>query len=327
MQDDDVVKQSKSAYKQWCVQWREHSKIHSKEKMHSFKELENIGLGKAVLCIANGYSFEKNWKVIKENQGKCDIVVCDKTLGHALRLGIKPTYCVVCDANVDYEKYLEPWKDQLSDITVFTNVCANTKWTKDINWKKKYFFVNKDACSYEKEFMALSKCPNVIPAATNVSNALVVLLTQSDNGGRKNFFGYDKILLIGFDYSWRHNESYYAFNADGNGKHNYMRHINHMDCERNLCYTSNNLAFSAQWLQKYIGVFRLPVVQCGEGSLLGITKGDLAKQMQYSFKKEDSKLVCDLHSSKAEWRKLLKETDKKLSKISLDHYLSYQASL
>jgi len=152
---NQVMKQSKAAYGQWAPQWREHAKIHSKFKMNSLLDLENTGIGKAILSCANGYSLEENIEVIKENKDKVDILCCDKSLGHLLDNGIEPTYCMVCDANVDYDKYLLKWKDKLKNTILLINVCANPKWTEGIEWKKIYFFINKDIIQSELEFRSV----------------------------------------------------------------------------------------------------------------------------------------------------------------------------
>jgi len=126
---DSIVQQSKNAYNQWKDLWRENAKISAGFAPHKpMKDFLNIGVGKACLVVANGYSFERNIDVIRENQEHIDILCCDKTLGHLLDNGIKPTYCLVCDAMVDYEKYMEKWQDQLEDTILFINVCANQKW-------------------------------------------------------------------------------------------------------------------------------------------------------------------------------------------------------
>ena len=329
LSESAIRKQSESAYNQWAVQWREHASIHSKYAMAPMDDFENIGIGKAVLCVANGYSLELEMETIKAKQANVDILACDKTLGHLIENGIKPTYVMVCDANVDYERYLKPYENQLQDTILFINVCGNPKWTENGNWKAKYFFVNKDVLQSEKEFVSISGCKNLIPAGTNVSNAMVVLLTQSDNeAGRRNFFGYDKILLIGYDYCWREDGNYYAYNRDGDGKANYMRHVYTRNIRGDYAYTSNNLAFSAVWLDKYISVFRLPVIQCSRESIF-LTKGmgTLSEQMDYTYKAEDSQKV---RAATRRLRQLQAETvalQKGLQAISFDHYVGVASSI
>jgi hypothetical protein len=322
-----IRQQSLNAYNQWRDQWREHAKKHSKFNMKPLSDFQNSGIGKAVLVIANGYSFERDVEIIKKYQDQVDILVCDKTLGHCLENGIKPTYCVVCDANVSYEDYMQKWEDQLDDIVLFSNVCGNPKWTHNGNWKDIYFFVNMDVLNSQDEFSELSKCQNFIPAGTNVSNAMCVFLTQSDQTGRKNYFGYDKILLSGFDYSWVKDGKYYAFSENGGGKANYMRHCFLVNKEGELTYTSNNLMFSAQWLEQYIKTFNLPVVQCSRGSILSLQKnGKLEEQMQYSFKTEDCGIVKKMLNAKEVLLHELAKIDGEFNRIGREHYLNYIAT-
>ncbi|HLB42005.1 MAG TPA: 6-hydroxymethylpterin diphosphokinase MptE-like protein [Gammaproteobacteria bacterium] len=323
-----IEAQSKSAYGQWCDQWRSQAKIHSKFKMKSFSDLENSGIGRAVLCVANGYSFEENIETIKKHKDNVDILCCDKSLGHLLNNGIKPKYVVICDANVNYEKYLSPYLDQLSETIALVNVCANPQWTENIKWKDIYFFVNKDIIDSHLEFSEISGCKNFIPAGTNVSNAMIILLTQSDNEGRRNFFGYDKILLIGYDYSWKDGGKYYAFDQDGGKKSQYMRHCYIVDMNGDFAYTSGNLSFSAKWFMTYAQTFKLPIVQCSKNTILnGIRYGNLEDQMQYKYKPEDSARVLSLVSKLKEVLKNKKDMEKKLISIGRDHELSFMASV
>ena len=317
--ESEVKRQSQAAYKQWCVQWRENAKQHSHYKMKDIVEFQNIGIGRAVLVIANGYSFEKNIETIKKYQHNVDIMCVDKTLKPCLENGIIPTYCLVCDANVNYETYMKPVEDRLSDTKLFMNVCANPKWSANGNWKDRIFFVNKDVLKSEREFIELSGCHNVIPAGTNVSNAAIVMLTQSDESGRRNFFGYDKILLIGFDYSW--DESYYAFEKDGGGKRHYMKHMMLPDQKSRMVYTSTNLHFSAKWMSKYIQVFKAPVIQCSDESILtGYRLGDLAEQMQYRYKPEDANHVIQLIEYRRQLEAKVKQINSDILAMGRDHF-------
>lgn len=320
--NEAIRKQSESAYNQWKDQWREHAKIHSKFEMKSWEKFQNTGIGKAVVSVANGWSLELEIETLKNNRSNVDVLACDKTLGTLLKNGITPDFVMVCDANVDYERYLKPYETQLQDTTLFINVCGNPKWTANGNWKEIIFFVNKDILNSEKEFMELSGCFNVMPAGTNVSNAMVIMLTQSDNDvGKRNFFGYDKILLIGYDYSWNPKGNYYAFNKDGDGKAHYMRHIYTKNLKGEDVYTSNNLAFSSVWLTQYIQTFKLPVVQCTKETVfMTPLKGSLKDQMKYSYKKEDSTIVRDAVEKIKKLRAELKQTDLMLKDIANDHF-------
>jgi len=328
MEANEIRKQSLVAYNQWGAQWRDHCKIHSKYKMKHLADFHNHGIGKACLLIANGASFERNLDTILKYQDNVDIMVCDKTLGSALEHGIKPTFCIVCDANVSYEKYMEKYKDQLQDITLFMNACGNPEWSENGNWKDRYFFVNKDILKSEKEFGGISGCQNFIPAGTNVSNAMLVFLTQSDERGAQNFFGYSKYLLIGYDYSWQQNGNYYAFNKDGGGKTNYMRHKYLKDFSGHLSFTSNNLEFSARWLHKYVTTYNLPVVQCSRDTIfIPRHLGRLEEQMQFKGPTEDRESVSGLMLQRNALMQNLSLVDKQLRNFGKKHELCFLQSV
>jgi hypothetical protein len=323
MNHDQIVKQSKTAYAQWCVQWREHAKRHAKYEQKSFEDFRNSGIGKAALLVANGYSFEENIETIKKYKDNVDIIACDKTLGHLLSHGIKPKICIVCDANVNYEKYLKPYEDQLDETILFQNVCGNPLWTENGNWKDRYFYVNKDVMHYEREFAALSGCPNFATAGTNVSNMMVVLLVQSDNERKQNLFAYDKMLLIGFDYSWRFDGKYYAFDEDGGGKRFYMRHIYGLAQSGKIIFSSNNLNASASWLNLYISAYKPNVIQCSPHALMTFGKyGDLEQQMQYRHNTRDSHRVTSLLNQRGGLEEKIRRINNELQDIGRDHWFA-----
>lgn len=326
MNHDQIIKQSKQAYKQWHKQWAEHAVAHAKYKMKSFEDFRNIGIGKAVLCVANGYSFEENIETIKKYKSNVDIICCDKTLGHLIDNGIYPTYCLVCDANVSYEKYLKPWEDKLHKTILFQNICGNPAWTENGNWKDKYFYANKDVMGYEKEFLALAGCPNVVPAGTNVSNMMVVILAQSDNNRKQNLFSYDKMILIGFDYSWKYDGKYYAFDNDGGGKKYYMRHIYGISPSGKLVFSSNNLNSSASWLRLYVETFKLSVVQCSQDTMSVFGRmGNLEEQIQYRHRTSDSEKVKLLLKELHGLEDRVSKVQNSLRDIGRDHWYKSQS--
>lgn len=328
MTEEQIRIQSENAYKQWCTQWRKHATDHKNFVKKPLTDFEHTGIGKAIVVVANGYSFEEQIDIIKKYQNNVDIMCCDKTLGHLLDHGIKPTFCLVCDANVDYEAYMEKWKDQLDETTLLINVCANPRWSHNGNWKDIYFFVNKDIIHSEREFSGLSGSTDFITAGTNVSNAMIVMLTQCEGTLRRNFFGYDKIILVGFDYSWRHGGKYYAFNETGDGKSNYMCH-QYVQFPSGECgYTSGNLYFSKEWLNTYIQTYKLPVVQCSEHSILYLgSPGNLEYQMQYRSKSEDSGIIKNYAHQLRKLEENMFRIRQKITDIGRDHYWSYVQSI
>lgn len=324
----EILQQSQSAFKQWGEQWKTNATRHGQDPQvkSSIGDFENIGIGRAILAIGNGYSLEENIETIKEYQHNVDIMCCDKTLGHLLDNGIVPTYCVVADANVD-AKYIDKWKDKLHSTILFMNVCGNPAWS-DATWKKKYYFVNRDILKSEQIFSGLSGCTNIILAATNVSNAMIVLLTQCTDNQPRNFFGYDKILLIGFDYCWKHGGKYYAFDDSGDSRAQYMKHMYISTPAGNMGYTSGNLYFSFKWIMDYINGFKVPVVQCAADALLQTGKSrNLAEQMQYNFKPHHATrvqgIVKKLRSIMEEKQKL----DQLLNSIGKEHQTAFQQSI
>ena len=323
MQESDILAQSKAAYSQWAEQWREHAKAHAIYEKKPLSDFENTGVGKACLLVANGYSFEENIETIKKYQHNVDIIACDKTLGSLLDHGITPKFCIVCDANVNYETYLKPWVDKVGEVILLTNACANPVWTEKGQWKDRYFFINKDILESEKEFAKLSGCNNFIPAGTNVSNAMLVMITQCSNEAKRNFFGYDKILCIGFDYSWRFDGKYYAFSDDGGGKANYRKHIHCTMVDGSFGYTSGNLAFSAKWFEKYVVAFQLPVIIGSNKTILSLKSGSLVEHMQYKYKTEDCSIVKDTVAKLREITKIKNELENKLTAIGKDHWMSF----
>ncbi len=325
---DSIVEQSKSAYNQWAAQWREQAKTHSKYAMKPLTDFVNSGVGKSIVLCATGYSLEQNIEVLKKHQNEVDIMCCDKSLGILIDNDITPDFCVVCDANVSYEKYMEPWAHDVQNTTLFMNVCGNPDWTKKGNWADRYFFVNEDSIQSEIEFGKLSQCPNMIPAGTNVSNAMLIFVTQCSNKGRQNFFGYDKIILLGFDYCWHPDGNYYAFDYDGGGKRYYMKHVMAVDSSGTMVYTSNNLLFSAQWAEGYVKNFQLPIVNCSDHSMLGVAKhGKLEDHIGYKYKPEHRNHVMDLTKKLMSMRKEIKDIEGYLQNIGKEHWRQFKLSL
>lgn len=243
MTEEEVRRQSEAAFGQWKEIWEKHSKANGEKYRadgRSHRDLLNHGIGKQLLCIANGYSLEVEIETIKAQRPKCDIACVDKSFGVLMDHGVKPEFVVIADANVSYAQWCERHIDETHDVTLIANVNASIDWT--LNWKGPViFYVNKDNIETEKIYMELSGCRELIPASSNVGNTAVVFFTQICN--------YDRYLLLGYDYSWAPGVNYYAFND--NEKRHWMRHMFALGIDGNLCYTSQNLNFSARWLVEY----------------------------------------------------------------------------
>lgn len=270
MTEQEVRQQSEAAFGQWKEQWEKNSKFNGeiyKRDGNSHKDLLNHGIGRQLLVVATGYSLEREIDTIKQYRDKCDIACVDKSFGVLMDHGIKPDFVVIADANVSYSDWAERHIEQTEGVTLIANVNCNTEWTK--NWKGKIiFYVNKDNIETEKIYMELSGCRELIPASSNVGNTVVVFFGQVCN--------YDRYLLIGYDYSWAPGTNYYAFND--NDKRYWMRHMFAIGITGELCYTSQNLHFSARWLVEYIqkSMGAKPVFNCSGAGVLTINPRKLA---------------------------------------------------
>jgi hypothetical protein len=174
--------------------------------------------------------------------------------------------------------------------------------------------------------MEISGCKNVVTAGTNVSNMMVVLMTQCVNEKIQNLFNYDKLLLIGFDYSWKFEGKYYSFDEDGGGKKYYMRHIYGVSQSGKIIFTSNNLNSSASWLSLYLSTFKIKALQCSKDALFEFGGfGDLDKQMKYKYKTEDKGRFNNLLKERHGIEEKLNFINNKLKSIVKDHYYAAES--
>jgi hypothetical protein len=201
---------------------------------------------------------------------------CDKAFGKLLDNGIKADYVMLADANIDYDTWLAPYIWQTEGVKLISTVYANPQWTS--KWRGDVtFYMNKDAIGTERNFLPTwGDNMRIIPASSNVSNAMVVFMLGCDDNSRINYAGYQHYFLTGFDYSWQTDGNYYAFCNPADKRH-YMNHRTFLDCYKNICHTSENLIFSAKWLMQYIETFKIPVMNCSGRGLLEISsRGELS---------------------------------------------------
>jgi hypothetical protein len=273
----EVLEQSKAAMKLWGDTWREHAKKNSvrfKKDGHSHNDLVHLGAGRTMLCIANAPSFERKIDIIKKysQDRNFDIGCVDKCLGNLLNNGIKPDFVFLADAGISYEKYLKQWIDQTEDIVLIANVTSNPDWC--LNWKGQvFYFVNKDNIETEKIFIPLSGCHEVIPASSNVGNTQLVFSVQ--------IFGYDQYLLVGYDHCWADDENYYAF--EDSVKRFWMKHLSLVDRFGNFLNTSQNLYFSARWLNDFYQMMKQKGIQmfnCCDRGILTLPTINLEKALK-----------------------------------------------
>lgn len=319
MSKEHNLKNSENCYAQWGDIWDEHAKFAATYEQKDMSIFKSSGIGRVAVAIGNGYSFEENIETIKKYKNNIDVIVCDKALGHCLRNGIVPKFVTLSDCRVNAEKYLAPYLDQIKETYLLANVCSNPDWWVQDKWKGIYFHVNMDVLGLEKRYQELSGCPTLIPAATNVSNTSVVLLTQFANQRNPvNFMEYDKIILVGYDFSWKNN--YYAFDQDGGGKSRYMQQTYMIDAAGRHVFSSPNLLHSAQWLEAYARAARLPIRMGSKRSIIqSLPFADLEKELGYNYRTDDFGKLKNLISLRQSLQAALEETGEAIDAIRFDH--------
>jgi hypothetical protein len=267
----DVKQQSQAVFNQFGRSiWIPNAQKNAQLSYKDCNELQDIGIGKTILVIAFGPSLENHIELIKANRHKFDIICCDKAFKVLMERGIKPDYVNLSDAQISLS-WIGDTIEKTRDVKLLASPYANPEWT--TKWRGDiYFYVNKDAIESERIFAKIFDHKlRQIPAGSNVSNSSLIFLTGCDNEGYKNFCGYEKYLLTGYDYSWKPNGNYYAF-SNPRPKRYYMHHNTIIDYSGNPVFTSGNLIFSAKWLHQYVTTFDLPVINCSEGGLLDIPR-------------------------------------------------------
>lgn len=254
--NEEIQRQSWAAYNQWRSDWIANTK-HNKNyiKRSIYKELEGMGRGKNLIIVANGPSLGKHWDLIKQYRQYFHIACVDKAFKPLMEHGIVPNFVCLCDANVDYKKYCEGL--DTSQTFLLSNIAGEKNWVS--NWKGNvYFFINKDSIKSEQLFTSISNYAEYIPAASNVSNALIVLC----------FFilKYDYNLLTGYDYSWKLGEYY----SDGpTSKECWMSSHILSDLKGDRVRLSQNLSFSARWISDFlVSVSAKNFINCSGQGLL-----------------------------------------------------------
>ena len=268
----DVVKQSWSVYRQFGEQkWIPYAKENAKLPQKSCEELLGCGVGKTLVIAAMGESIEKTVPFLVKYRDRFDLMTCDKGFVPLLEHDLKADYVMICDCNIP-AMYFERHLLHTEGTNLIATIYANPMWTKP--WLgSRYFYINKDAIESERVFLPLSEKPlRVMAASSNVSNAMVVFVSGCDNVMKMNFMGYDRYLLVGYDYSWRPDGNYYGW-IDPKPKRYYMNHRTILDMNNDIAFTSENLLFSAKWLYMYLSAHSfLPFVNCSERGLLEISK-------------------------------------------------------
>lgn len=276
---EEIRFQSLSVWKSRGKTWVENALENAKLERKDARELEHSGIGKFMLLVGFGPSLENKIETIKAYRDRVDIICCDKAFGPLLEKGIKADFVFTADADIPF-KWIEPHIKKTEGVGLLCTPYANPVWTKC--WRgPKYFYVNQDAIGTEETFLKImGNQVRVIPASSNVSNAMLVFWMDCSEKRNSNWGGYEKYFLVGYDYSWPAKGNYYAWEYPVPKAH-YMNHRTMLDRWRNIVFSSENLVFSCKWLTTYIETFRLPVVNCSGQGLLEINRiGELKQELE-----------------------------------------------
>ena len=274
-----VKQQSNAVFGQFGPKWKESCAFNAKLERLSAKDLHTVGVGRYLVLAALGESLEDSLPILRKYRDRFDLVTCDKAFGILLENGIKADYVQICDTNIP-TRWIENHVDDTKGVKLLATCYANTEWTR--RWKgPRYFYINKDSIGTEKVFLdIMGKETRVIPAGSNVSNAMLIFMVGTDEFYSANWSGYEGYFLVGYDYSWRPHQTtgvnskvgkYYAFN-DPIPKRFYMNHRTSLDYNGDIVHTSENLLFSAKWMYSYVTAFNLPVVNCSGRGILDIPR-------------------------------------------------------
>jgi len=275
----DVKRQSLSVFNQFGKsKWIPYAEENAKHPLRRDPmELKGCGIGKVLVSAATGSSLEDKIEILKKYRDRFDLITCDKGFKPLLDHDLKADYVMLCDCNIVFQKWA-PREEDTVGVKLIATPYANVDWTR--KWRGPiYFYLNRDAIESEKVFTKIMGSNlRMIPASSNVGNAQVVFMIGIDEYNVDPFAGYERIYLVGYDYSWGVDGNYYAW-SDPKPKRYYMASQNVLDLTGNLVLTSENLIFSARWLAQYVNMCRLPVYNCSGRGILGINQVDLEKEL------------------------------------------------
>jgi hypothetical protein len=310
LSNEEVINQSKTVYGQFGESvWIPNAKKNVVLKHEDANKLVSCGIGKVLVLVGMGSSLEDQVESIKKYRDRCDVCVCDKGFGPLLEHGVKADYVFLCDANIPY-RHIEPYIDKTDGVGLIATPYANPEWT--TNWKgSRYFFVMRDAIESEQNFFPIFGQIRGVPAGSNVSNGMLSFFCGCDEYNDKNWAGYERYLLIGYDYSWPAKGNYYAW-SDPRPKRHYMCHRTILDMNMKSAFTSENLYFSAKWMMSYLSKFRIPVVNCsGRGLLMLSKQSTLEKELSRLKPKEQvSRIVRQSFEALRQLSNALEESKK-----------------
>ncbi len=301
---EHVRRQSEGVFRQFGKQWQDNARVNAALPRDLSEHMRNIGLGRVAVLVAAGASLEDHIETLKKYRDRFDLYACDKAFGILAEHGIIADAVHIADANIPF-KWIESYLDKTENVRLISTAYANPEWTKA--WRgPRTFYVNADSIDSQRIFAPIMGAgTRMIAASSNISNAMVVFLTGCIDSVQENFAGYERMLLVGYDYSWRADGNYYAFN-NPSPKRNYMTHMSMLDINGDAVRSSENLLFSAKWLWSYLQAYSfLPVINCSGRGVLDIgRRGALAEELRRTNTDPAARQrVVDLfHEARALWK-------------------------
>lgn len=258
MQYQEVQKQSKLAFDRWKPLWDENCDKNKTKIITSHKNLLNKYRGKKGVLFAYGPSFKQNIKDLQKmgiHKDSDYVIGCvDKAFKPMVEAGIWPDYCLIADGTVS-DKWIENVNPEaIKKSFLISNVYASPKWSdlwiKHSGKSSVFWYLNKDnlnininsVCGTADYFGGKTDYYEVIPAASNVGNSLVVFSRQ--------ILGIKEFYLCAYDYCWYSKGNYYGVIDDD--KKYLIGHFRTLDINNEMVWSSTNMDFSCRWLETYI---------------------------------------------------------------------------
>jgi hypothetical protein len=250
LHEQQVIEQSKLAYNVWKKLWENNCEQNYAHIKTSHSQILNKYKDKIIVLFAFGPSLADNINEFKEytSNGTLTnyVVGCvDKAFTTLCDNGVQPDFCVIADGSISIRWIENADPENIKKCSLISNVYASPDWVK--LWVKHsssdniYWFLNKDNINTHHHFSVKANYFEVIEAASNVGNTTCVFAVK--------IFGGRKVILYGYDYSWKGLKYY------GNGNHtraNVLGTNRELDIHGDLVFVSDNMKFSADWLTRYV---------------------------------------------------------------------------
>jgi len=249
MDINEVNKHSLTAFNKWKPLWIANCEKNKPFIKTQLTDFLNIYKDETVVLFSYGSSFLKNIEEFKNSNlfGKVKIGCVDKAFRALVNNGIAPDFVICTDGSIE-RKWIDGIEDKyIKNCILVSNVYAAPhyiqRWADCDNLNKIAWYLNKDNINTHHYFGKIVDYYQVIPAASNVGNSLVVVASQ--------IFGAKNVILYAFDYCWDFDGNYYG--AEDHPKKEFLQNLRLIDkYTGKLVCVSSNMDFSSRWLERFI---------------------------------------------------------------------------